>query len=168
MSIKQSLLSQVIDAARAVQLDQSHLAHAAGVAPETISRAKRRGTIDLSTLQALAQAVGLELTLSAASHAVTPGPPASASAKRSPLADPSLGLAWSNPAMSDAALVRNALMKGTYQLVLEAVLAHGLPFVQQQWALLMADPDARMPHRTSADVTRKLNNIERGMSHAAA
>lgn len=154
MSIDSALLKQVIDAAKAVHLDQARLAQAARVAPETISRAKKRGTIDLSTLQALAQAVGLGLTLSGG--------------KRSSLADPARGLAWSNPGMGDEALVRNALRKGTYQLVLEAVLEHGLPFVRQQWALMLADPDVGLSARAQADVSRKLDNIERGLQRAAA
>lgn len=166
MSIEQSLLSQVIEAARAVHLDQARLAQAAGVAPETISRAKKRGTIDLSTLQALAQAAGLTLTLSG------PAAPAPAvlkePARRSSLADPSHGLAWSNAAISDEALVRNALKKGSFNLVLEAVLEHGLLFVQRQWALMRADADVGLSARALADISRKLANIERGLRHAAA
>jgi transcriptional regulator with XRE-family HTH domain len=165
MSIDQSLLSQVIEAARIAQLDQAHLAQAAGVAPETISRAKKRGTMDLGTLQALAQAAGLTLTLSG----VVPAPVASkAPSGRSSLAHPSRGLAWSNAAISDEALVRNALKKGAFSLVLEAVLEHGLLFVQQQWALMRSDRDVGLSARALADVSRKLANIERGLRRAAA
>jgi transcriptional regulator with XRE-family HTH domain len=166
MSIEHSLLSQVLDAARAAHLDQARLAEVAGVAPETISRAKKRGTIDLSTLQSLAQAVGLALTLSGPSPIKTSSD--APAARRSSLADPSRGLAWSNSAMSNEALVRNALKKGSYDLVLEAVLAHGLPFVQAQWALMQSDPDLGLSVRACADVSRKLSNIERGLHHAAA
>lgn len=165
MSIDQSLLQQVIEAARAAQLDQARLAQAAGVAPETISRAKKRGTIDLSTLQALAQVAGLTLSLSGSVPAhVLP----KASGRRSSLADPSHGLAWSNAAISDEALVRNALKKGSFNLLLEAVLEHGLPFVQQQWALMRSDGDVGLSARALSDIGRKLDNIERGLSHAAA
>ncbi len=166
MSIELILLTQVLDAAREAGLDQSRLAHAAGVAPETISRAKKRGTIDLRTLQPLAHAVGLALTLSGRPASMSS--PDVATAKRSSLADPSRGLAWSNAAMSHEALVRNALLKGSYDLVLESVLEHGLPFVRQQWALMMADADVGMSARARADVSRKLLNIERGLSHATA
>ncbi|MDI1260509.1 hypothetical protein [Aquabacterium sp.] len=169
MSIEQSLLTQVIEAARAAQLDQGHLAQAAGVAPETISRAKKRGTIDLSTLQALAQAAGLTLSLSSGVTPDPAGPMAPmAPIRRSSLADPSRGLAWSNAAISDEALVRNALKKGSFNLVLEAVLEHGLPFVQRQWALMRADADVGLSSRALVDISRKLTNIERGLSHAAA
>lgn len=166
MSINQSLLTQVLCAAKVAQLDQARLAHAAGVAPETISRAKKRGTIDLSTLQALAQAAGLTLTLSgsaAPAPAVLKEP-----IRRSSLADPSRGLAWSNAAISNEALVRNALKNGSFNLVLEAVLEHGLPFVQKQWALMRSDADVGLSARALADISRKLANIERGLRHAAA
>jgi transcriptional regulator with XRE-family HTH domain len=166
MSIEQLLLSQVIEAARAAQLDQARLAHAAGVAPETISRAKKRGTIDLSTLQALAQAAGLTLTLSGS--ALAPAVLKEEPARRSSLAAPSRGLAWSNAAISDEALVRNALKKGSFNLVLEAVFEHGLHFVQRQWALMRSDVDVGLSARALADISRKLANIERGLSHAAA
>lgn len=163
MSIDQSLLSHVLKAARDAQLDQARLAHAAGVAPETISRAKKRGTIDLRTLEALAQAVGLTLGLAGPATEVQ-----NESARRSSLADPSRGLAWANAAISDEALVRNALKKGSFHLVLEAVLEHGLPFVQQQWALMRSDDDVGLSARALDDINRKLGNIERGLSRAAA
>lgn len=165
MSIDQSLLQQVIEAARAAHLDQARLAQAAGIAPETISRAKKRGTIDLGTLQALAQAAGLTLTLAGSVSApAVPKEPV----KRSSLAYPSRGLAWSNVAISDEALVRNALKKGSFNLVLEAVLEHGLPFVQQQWTLMRSDGDVGLSARALVDIGRKLANIERGLSDAAA
>jgi transcriptional regulator with XRE-family HTH domain len=165
MSISLTLLTQILDTARAAGLDQARLAHAAGVAPETISRAKKRGTMDLSTLQPLARAAGLVLTLSGGPAVALPE---AAAARRSSLAHPSRGLAWSNAAMSHEALVRNALMKGSYDLVLESVLEHGLPFVRQQWALMTGDADLGMSARARADISRKLLNIERGMTHAAA
>lgn len=163
MSINLPLLTQIIDAGRAAGLDQARLARTAGVAAETISRAKKRGTIELNTLQALAQAAGLKLALTNLDS--TAQQPAVA---RSSLADPSRGLAWSNPDISNEALVRNALIKGSFHLLLEAVLGHGLPFVQKQWALLTADTDVGLSARTRAEISRKLAHIEQGMNHAAA
>ena len=77
-------------------------------------------------------------------------------------------MAWSNAAISDEALVRNALRKGSFNLVLEAVLEHGLLFVQKQWALMRSDTDVVLSARAVADISRKLANIERGLRHAAA
>jgi hypothetical protein len=89
-------------------------------------------------------------------------------AKRSLLAGPSRGLAWSNPDISDEALVRNALMTGAYHLVLEAVLEHSLAVVRLQWALIEADSELGLTALARAEINRKLSNIERGMTLAAA
>lgn len=86
--------------------------------------------------------------------------------KRTSLADPSRGLAWSNRQVSDEVLVRNALQHGAYYLVLDAVLEFGLAFVRQQWALMLADDDAAPSSRAQADIERKLTNIERGLREA--
>lgn len=170
MSITQSLLEQIITTARSAGMDQLTLASRAGVAAETISRAKKRGTIDLTTLAALAQACGLNLALTPASP-VMPGAeqiPATPVIKRSSLADPARGLAWSNPAMSNDALVRNALYRGSLDLVVEAVLEHGLVFVRQQWAFMLADQELPVSARLREDIDRKLANIERGLEQAEA
>lgn len=85
---------------------------------------------------------------------------------RSPLADPRFGLAWANPAMSDEALVRNALKRGAFHMLLEAVLHHGLQFVERQLAIMQTDEDAALSSRALADVRRKLKNIARGIAAA--
>ena len=63
LTVSKDLLNAVLNAARDAGTDQMTLARVAGVAPETISRAKRRTTMDVATLDALAMAVGLKLTL---------------------------------------------------------------------------------------------------------
>ena len=83
--------------------------------------------------------------------------------KRSYLADPSRGLVWSNPNVSDEALVRLALRHGAYHYVLDAVLDFGLAYVRQQWLLMLQDDDAAPPARARVDIERKLANIERGL-----
>ncbi|MDB5818557.1 MAG: hypothetical protein JWQ11_2197 [Rhizobacter sp.] len=160
------LIDQVLASARAAGFDQASLARAAGVAPETISRAKRRGTIDLRTLVALAEVAGSKVTLSNAP--ASQAPVAQAGRRRSTLADPVHGLSWSNPDMSDEALVRNALAKGSFNLVLEATLEHGLDSVRKQWALMKADADIGLNARARAEVDRELVNIERGLRLAEA
>ena len=62
-AIHQSLLEAVLAAARRVGMDQSKLAEVAGLAPETLSRSKKRRSMEVQTLAALAQAAGLELTI---------------------------------------------------------------------------------------------------------
>lgn len=162
MSNTKALLNQVLRAAQARGLDQSRLAERAGLRPETVSRAKGRGTIDLHSLQALAQAAGLELTLVPAAD---PGIAAPATLpRRSPLSDPKWGLTWSNPDAPGEALVHNALMHGNYDLLLQAVLGHGIDTVRARWQRA----SALLPARARQEVERKLNNIEKGLADAAA
>jgi transcriptional regulator with XRE-family HTH domain len=162
MSNAKALLDQVLRTAQANGLDQSRLAERAGLRPETVSRAKGRGTIDLHSLQVLAQAAGLELTLAPPAvpgHALPADTP-----RRSPLSDPKWGLAWSNPAAPDDALVHNALLHGNYDLLLQAVLGHGIDTVRAQWQRA----SALLPARARQEVERKLHNIEKGLADAAA
>lgn len=168
MSISQALLDTVLRTAQDHGLDQSQLARRAGLRAETLSRAKRRGTIDLSSLQALAEAVDLRLAL--IPNAGKPSAPADIGAPltlrepppRSPLAAPQWGLAWSNPEVSDEVLIRKALSHGNFDLILEAVAAHGLEPVRRQWAQVART----LPLRARKEVERKLRNIEKGMAHA--
>jgi hypothetical protein len=62
-TVSSDLLNKVLNTARDAGSDQITLARVAGVAPETISRAKKRKTMDVATLNALAMAAGLKLTL---------------------------------------------------------------------------------------------------------
>lgn len=87
--------------------------------------------------------------------------------RRTPLADPSRSLVWSNPQASSEILVRKALHHGAFHLVLDAVLEFGLEFVRKQWMLILSDDDARPSARAQADIQRKLTNIERGLREAA-
>lgn len=168
MSIYHDLFDQIIATARRAGLDQNQLAAAAGIAPKEFFRAKKRGKFDLETLQALAAVVGLSLTLTPTAVQKAARPTFSPSKLPSTpcislLAHPSRGLAWSNPNTSVEALVRNALKNGSFYLLLDASFEHGLPFVQQQWALMKCDVDVRMSQQAQAEIDRKLANIERGM-----
>lgn len=164
MTTPATLLTTILDRAAERGWEQAELAHHAAIRPETLSRAKKRGTMDLSSLQSLASAVELELALLpsplpkvATEAAVAPTP-------KSPLAHPTFGLAWSNPDASAAALVTAAIRNGNYHLLLEAVAAHGLAFVQQQFDEVapVLRPQAQQ------DVQRKLQNIHKGFQLAEA
>ncbi len=162
MSTESELLRTLIATGKRAGMDQRALALRAGIAPETISRAKKQGRADLSTVLALSKAVGLELHLRPTEQPETPTPK-----HRSSLANPVWGLAWSNSHISDDVLVRNALLKGSFLVILEAVLEHGITFVQDQWALLLRTP-LPPPPPVQANVQRILSNIERGLAHAQA
>ncbi|WP_137917711.1 hypothetical protein [Hydrogenophaga sp. 2FB] len=143
-------------------MDQAQLARVAGLAPETISRAKSRGTMDLASIDALAKAAGLQIGLAPIAK---PRPVmVKATSTRSPLADPKWGLAWSNAAIDHKTLIRNALAKGGFLLLLEAVKAHGLEEVLAQWGKVKSELKPRM----QTEVERQLHNIQKGISRAQA
>ncbi|OYU44345.1 MAG: hypothetical protein CFE44_13445 [Burkholderiales bacterium PBB4] len=85
---------------------------------------------------------------------------------RSPLADRKFGLAWSYSSISDEVLVRKALAHGAFHLLLEATLHHGLTFVEQQLAVMLADEEGGLSPRAEAEIRRKLRNISRGIAAA--
>jgi len=68
--------------------------------------------------------------------------------------------------MSDEALVRNALRRGAFYLLVEAALHHGLQFVERQLAIMQTDEDAALSSRALAEVRRKLANIARRIAAA--
>lgn len=167
MSTANRLLETVLRSAHERGLDQARLAQQAGLRPETISRAKRRGSIDLQSLQSLSAAVGLELQL--VPRGSEPAPAALRCEDRpapshSPLAEPRWGLAWSNPEAPTEALVRKALAHGNFELLLQAALAHGLDAVHQQWRTLAPS----LPTHARQDVERKLRHIAQGFADAQA
>lgn len=61
--------------------------------------------------------------------------------KRTVLAHPSRGLVWSNPDVSDEVLVRRALASASPDLIKEAILDFGLPYVAARWDEIKDDLD---------------------------
>lgn len=57
------LLTQIIDLGKKQGLTQQEIAARAGLQPESLSRAKKSGDMRVSSLEQLARAVGLKLTL---------------------------------------------------------------------------------------------------------
>jgi DNA-binding phage protein len=175
-AIHQSLLEAVLAAARRVGMDQSKLAEVAGLAPETLSRSKKRKSMEVQTLAALAQAAGLELAIQqkktrarAQGHTVLALPPRKAEASANPpLSDPRWGLSWSSQSPKPEALVRNALKKGNYAPVLQAVLEYGSPFVQEQLLALRATGELQASTDSGEALASMLRNIEKGISRAQA
>ncbi|MBC7376063.1 MAG: hypothetical protein H7346_01340 [Burkholderiaceae bacterium] len=155
-------MQQVLDRAKAAGLGQGALAQAAGISPETLSRAKKRDTMDLATLAALAETAGLEICLQPSRKGST-----KRALAKSALADPSWGLAWSNPDVSNEVLVRNALLRGAYAAVLQAVLDCGMDFVEAQWALMNQPGQEGLTRAARANVPRMLKNISKGLHRAS-
>lgn len=158
------LLEPILEAARQQGMDQSGLARAAGLSPESISRAKRRPSMDLSTLASLADAAGMTIRVEPKRIAAPTRP-----APAKPLADPSWGLAWSNPdGISDAALIRAALHRGNFTVVLEACARYGVERVLTEWHDLVSRPEAGLGRHQIDQVERILRNIRQAHGHAAA
>lgn len=59
----QALLKQILAVAKTQGIPGKELAVRAGIAPETLSRMKGRGSADAAVLDALARVVGLRLAL---------------------------------------------------------------------------------------------------------
>lgn len=95
-----------------------------------------------------------------------PGGEPGAPVRRSPLANPKFGLAWSNSSASNEVLVRAAIKHGAFHLLLEAVLGHGIQFVEGQLALMLSDEEVSLSSRAKAELRRKLANIKRGLAAA--
>jgi len=175
-AIHQSLLEAVLAAARGVGMDQSTLAEAAGLAPETLSRSKKRKSMEVQTLAALAQAAGLELAVrqkvplpqvqdQTVIALARPEPPTRANP---PLSDPRWGLSWSSRSPKPEALVRNALKKGNYAPILQAVLEYGSPFVRAQLEALHATGELQASTGSGEALAKMLGNIEKGIHRAQA
>ena len=163
-TLNAKLLQQVLEAAEARGIGQASLAEQAGLMPETISRAKKRVDMELNTLARLASVVGLQVVLQ-------PIPVRHAKAGQgAPLAQPRFGLAWSNPAADEGTLLRNALLKGRFDAILESAAQDGLPFVRQEMARLRESGE--LDESANAKLERMVRSIERGFAeagdHAAA
>lgn len=157
------LLEPILHAARLQGLDQAGLARAAGLCPESISRAKRRPSMDLATLSSLAEAAGMQIRVEARPRRSRP-----AQAPAQGLADPVWGLAWSNPdGISDTALIRAALRRGNFAVVLEACALHGFDRVSAEWQEMTRSSAPELGQALVAQVERLLRNIRQGQQHAA-
>ena len=63
MSVTSHLLAQILERAKSKGLKQKELAERAGLSAESLSRAKKAGDMHLSSLERLANIVGLKLCL---------------------------------------------------------------------------------------------------------
>jgi transcriptional regulator with XRE-family HTH domain len=154
------LIEGIIAAAQAKGLSQKALAARSGVPEETLSRMKKRGSGNLALVARLASAAGTRLALSGTSLRPRKEP-------RSFRDKYAVALAWSNPDASTDVLIRSALLKPGFQLLLDAALEFGIDRLMAQWALLKAEgsPDAVK----SAPVTeRLLKHLHDGSRQAAA
>ena len=162
-SLNVQLLQQVLKAADARGMDQARLATEAGLKPETLSRAKKRVNMELSTIARLASVVGLQVVLQPSTVQATQAQqPLTKNA--APLSKARFALAWSNPAAKEEVLLRNALLQGRFYAILEAAAQDGVPFVRMQIQRLRERGDVDEEQSTSLE--RIVISIERGFADA--
>lgn len=161
MNTDDSLINQIVAAAQARGLTQKALAERSGISEETLSRMKKRGSGNFSLIVKLAQVAGAPLSL-----ANTPTPAVSnqkAASFRSRYAVP---LAWSNKKASDDVLIRRALVKPGFQLLLDAAIEFGVDRLSTTWQYLKTDAADEVVQ--AAPVTERiLQHIEDGYRQAS-
>lgn len=160
MQTSNNLISQILAAAQAAGLSQKTLAERAGVKEETISRIKKRGTGNFGLIAQLAQVAGSPLTL------VAPVGQRLAKAQRTSFRDKyAVQLAWSNKHVSDDVLIRRALIKPGFHLLLDAVIEFGIDRVATAWAQLKSERNDEVL-RAEPITERLLKHIRHGYQQA--
>ena len=169
------LLTTIIKQAAAKGISQKALAASAGIPQETLSRMKRKPSVRAQALERLAKGAGLRLTLvdaGAASVGLAGAPPTTdkadtASALISPLPfkQKYRQLVWSNPDAPAEVFVRQALLKPDFSVLLDAATEFGLAFVDEQWAVLVAE-GSKEAVRALPATGRTLRNIRYGYEQA--
>lgn len=165
---KDRLLREMFDVARACSITLPALndAKVARFAPSAGGTAAKIRTLDQLLRFAKAACVRLE---------VLPVVPAiEREARRSMrqrrLAEPQWGLAWSNPEASDASLIANALLRGSYAHIVSAALEYGLDEVEAMWSTVQSSGKAQIgppvSNRLKSTVDRMLRNIRAGFDAA--
>lgn len=131
MKTDNTLIAQILAAAQAAGLTQKELAARSGIQEETISRMKQRGSGNFKLVVKLAEAAGVPLCLTN----TTASKPAVQAARsfRDKYAVP---LAWSNKNTSDDVLMRRALVKPGFRLLLDAAIEFGVERLATTWAEL--------------------------------
>ncbi len=107
----------------------------------------------------------------------TDAPQTSSAAERSPGTGPAErragfwekypGLVWSNREAGDAVRIRAALLRPLFPVLLDIAATFGLERLEQEWAILCADPETDT-RRAEPQVSRILKNIRRGYDQAHA
>lgn len=161
----QTLISTIIDQAAAKGISQKALAASAGVPPETLSRMKRKPSVRSQALERLAKGAGLRLTLVDAGAAGARASSQSAPVAPLPFKQKYRQLVWSNPDAPAEVFVRQALLKPDFSVLLDAATEFGLAFVDEQWAVLVAE-GSKEAVRALAVTGRTLRNIRYGFEQA--
>lgn len=160
METDNTLIAQIVAAAQAKGLTQKALADRSGITEETLSRMKKRGSGNFGLVVKLAQVAGTPLSL-----ASLPTPYAVAQADVPFRTKYAVPLAWSNKNVSDDVLIRRALVKPSFRLLLDAAIEFGIEKLSKEWVRLKSD-GAEEVARAAPVTERILRHIEDGYRQA--
>lgn len=125
-----TLLIQILNAGQAKGLTQKILAQRAGISEGALSRAKTRGSIRSDILEKLANIVEVTLKVEPA-HPISTNPIPAKSFR-----EQHRDLIWSNPNAPDDVLIRHALLKPRFTVLLEAAIEFGVDKLESEWLYL--------------------------------
>jgi len=157
-----TLIDKVIEIAKKRGMRQKELAAAAGIAPEVLSRAKKKHIP--SSLEKLAKAAGAHLDVIAT-------PATSQSQSKKPAAatfrERHRTLVWSNPNVGDDIYIQRALLRSEFSVLLDAALEFGLPKVESEWKTLARQGGDEVI-RSRSTTERILKHIRHGYEQVTA
>lgn len=160
MKTDNTLIAQILTAAQATGLTQRELADRSGITEETLSRMKKRGSGNFSLVVKLAQAAGTPLCL-----ANTASSAATVARAKSFRDNYAVQLAWSNKDASDDLLIRRALVKPGFRLLLDAAIEFGIDRLLTEWTRLKSDGVDEIA-RAAPVTERILRHIQNGYQQA--
>lgn len=149
MEDDRTLIARIVKTAQANGLNQKALALRGGLPEETLSRMKKRGSGNFAAVARLARAAGTRLGL--VDSPVSPRHSQCPASFRDKYA---VALAWSNKGVPDDVLMRRALVKPGFQLLLDAAIEFGVDALLAEWNRLKAEgsPEALK----AASITERL------------
>ncbi len=128
-----ALVAQILESAHNRGFSQKDLAALSGIAEETISRIKKRGSGNLDLVERLALAAGTKIGL-------VENLPAQSDKTAKTFRDKyAVALAWSNTAAPDNVLLRRALLNPRFQILMDAALEFGPDKLTAEWERLKAE-----------------------------
>lgn len=158
-----NVIQQIVEAAKGKGMTQKRLADGAHVKPAALSRAKRSGSATLKLVDSLVRAAGLQLVVSDRAAAS----PVTRRRDRATFEDRHRGLVWSNPGANRETIIRRALVRPTFDTLLDAALTVGVDRLEAEWNTLKAGDSPEM--RKAQPLTEKiLRNIRHGYEQAQA
>jgi len=151
-----SIISRIVEVAHAKGFTQKTLAARAGITEETLSRMKKRGSGNLGLVSKLARAVGLRLGL--VDSLAVPRRIQRHGSFRDKYA---VALAWSNKDAPNDVLIRRALVRPRFQVLLDAAVEFGVDKLTAEWEHLKAEGSSEVM-KVCATTDRILKHINDG------